>query len=95
MNHRFCDVLMNDAATKAVSVVLRADEILAESLDPIVFPEGISWVQIGLAAVSHPNAVIIVGGVDEGGRIRGVLWHAEANRIDSTATLDHCQKGYD
>jgi hypothetical protein len=64
----------------AVSVVLRAEEIPADSPDLIVFPEGITWDQIDHAAASHPKAVI-TGGVDEGGRIRAALWHAGANRI--------------
>src|SRR5947208_12169942 len=69
------------AMSVAISVVLRADEIPADSPDLIVFPEGISWDQIHFAAARHPHAAI-VGGVDEGGRIRAALWHAGANRID-------------
>src|SRR5881296_985889 len=69
------------AMSVAISVVLRADEIPADSPDLIVFPEGISWDQIHFAAARHPHAAI-VGGVDEGGRIRAGLWHAGANRID-------------
>src|SRR5437773_9758578 len=65
----------------AISLVLRDDEIPADSPNLIVFPEGISWNQIHLAVARHPNAAI-VGGVNEGGRIRAALWHAGANRID-------------
>ena len=66
------------AMSVAISVVLRADEIPADSPDLIVFPEGISWDQIHFAAARHPHAAI-VGGVDEGGRIRAALWHAGEN----------------
>src|SRR5213592_5104931 len=69
------------AMSVAISVVLRADEIPADSPNLIVFPEGISWNQIHLAVARHPNAAI-VGGALEGRRIHAVLWHAGANRID-------------
>jgi hypothetical protein len=69
------------AMSVAIWVVSRVDEIPVDSPDLIVFPEGISWDQIHLAAARHLHAAI-VGGVDEGGRIRAVLWHAGANRID-------------
>ncbi len=70
------------AMSVAISVVLRADEVPADSPDLIVFPEGISWDQIHFAAAHHPNTAI-VGGVDEGGWIRAALWRARANRIDT------------
>src|SRR5881396_3013090 len=69
------------AVSVAISVVLRADEIPADSPDLIVFPEGISWDQFHFAAERHPHASK-GGGVDEGGRIRAALWHGGANRID-------------
>jgi len=65
----------------AISLVLRADEIPADSPNLILFPEGISWNQIHLAVARHPNAAI-VGGALEGRPIHAVLWHAGANRID-------------
>ena len=64
-----------------VSCVLASCELNDESIDLIVFPEGVCRRQIEEASLSYPDA-FIVGAVVESGRSRGILLHRGKGRID-------------
>lgn len=64
-----------------VSCIVRSCELNDQSVDLIVFPEGVSWKEIEEAGAARPDA-LIAGAVVENGRSRGILRHRGQNLID-------------
>ena len=64
-----------------VSCVLAVHELDGVPADLVVFPEGISRLDLDAAQLSHPNA-FIAAAIEENGCCRGILMHQRRNRIE-------------